>query len=66
MGHEITEDRKYLIVTVHDGCDIKNKLYYADLSSFDGTRESLNFIKFIDNFDAYYGYITNDDNLFYF
>jgi prolyl oligopeptidase len=66
FGHEISEDKKYLIITIHDGCDVKNKLYYADLTKFDGTKESLTFVKFIDTFEANYGYITNDENLFYF
>eukprot|EP01087_Luapelamoeba_hula_P003251 TRINITY_DN1304_c0_g1_i1.p1 TRINITY_DN1304_c0_g1~~TRINITY_DN1304_c0_g1_i1.p1 ORF type:complete len:711 (+),score=120.10 TRINITY_DN1304_c0_g1_i1:120-2252(+) len=65
FGIEITDDGKYLLITVYKGTAPANKLYYAELAHFIGTRESLNVVKLIDNFEAEYQYITNDDTLFH-
>ncbi|KAJ3681937.1 hypothetical protein LUZ60_014510 [Juncus effusus] len=69
----VTDDGKYALLYARTGCDPSNKLYYLDLSSlpsglegFKGSNSLLPFIKFIDNFDAQYHYIANDDSLFTF
>jgi len=66
---------KYLIVTVSESTAPVNRLYYSPI---DGSGSMMwkycislidleyQFTKLIDNFDAAYGYITNDDNIFYF
>lgn len=67
-GAEVTDDGKYLILSVSEGCDPVNRLYYADISdpSKGYSASSLNVVKLIDNFDALYSYITNNQKLFYF
>lgn len=64
---------QYLIMSIGEGCDPVNKLYYCDLSSLSGGLESfrgsstfLPFTKLIDSFDAQYIVISNDETLFTF
>ncbi|XP_072987796.1 uncharacterized protein [Typha latifolia] len=68
-----TEDGKYVLLYISEGCDPVNKLYYCDLYSlphglegFKGINEMLPFIKFIDNFEASYYSVANDDSQFTF
>jgi prolyl oligopeptidase len=53
------------VITTHDGCDNSNKLFYTKLAELSKDTK-LEFVRLIDNFDACYSYITNDDNIFYF
>lgn len=64
---------QYLIMSIEEGCDPVNKLYYCDLSllsggleSFRGSSSFLPFVKLVDTFDAQYGVISNDESLFTF
>jgi prolyl oligopeptidase len=57
---QVTGDGRYLILTVWDGTDPRNRLYYRDLSS-DG-----DFVRLIDVMEAKYEFLTNDGPLFYF
>ncbi|KAI5402749.1 uncharacterized protein LOC127079778 [Lathyrus oleraceus] len=73
VGGIVTDDGKYLLLYISDGCDPVNKLYYCDITNlpsvFEGFRSDdsvLPFIKLIDNFDAKYDYIANDDTVFTF
>ncbi|KAL2346202.1 hypothetical protein Fmac_000202 [Flemingia macrophylla] len=72
-GGSVTEDGKYLILHISEGCDPVNKLYYCDLSNlpnglegFRNENSLLPFVKLIDNFDAQYEAIANDDTVFTF
>lgn len=72
-GGIVTDDGKYLLLYISEGCDPVNKLYYCDMSDFPSIFESfysanspLPFVKLIDNFDAKYDYIANDDSVFTF
>ncbi|KAL2613528.1 hypothetical protein R1flu_025220 [Riccia fluitans] len=73
FGAEVTDDGKYLLLTIEEGCDPVNRLYYCDLSSlaaglegFRGTESLLPFVKLVDNFDAQYSYVANDGGVFTF
>ncbi|CAH8334443.1 unnamed protein product [Eruca vesicaria subsp. sativa] len=73
FGAEVTDDGKYLFMSIGEGCDPVNKLYYCDLSSLSGGLESfrgsnsfLPFTKLVDTFDAQYIVISNDETLFTF
>jgi len=69
MAHaEITDCGKYAIITISEGCDPVNKLYYADLSLLgaEGIKTKLDYKIVVDNFDAEYEYITNEGSLFTF
>ncbi|GAB2289271.1 hypothetical protein Dimus_023576 [Dionaea muscipula] len=71
----VTEDGKYVLLYIEVGCEVKNKVYYLDLSVLYerlvddcncNRREPLPFRKLIDDFDASYHAIANDDTLFTF
>ncbi|CAD5317337.1 unnamed protein product [Arabidopsis thaliana] len=73
FGAEVTDDGKYLIMSIGESCDPVNKLYYCDMTSLSGGLESfrgsssfLPFIKLVDTFDAQYSVISNDETLFTF
>ncbi|KAJ6406002.1 hypothetical protein OIU84_013879 [Salix udensis] len=74
FGAGVTDDGKYLLLYITESCDPVNKVYYCDMSAFsDGlegfrgrTDDLLPFVKLIDNFDAQYQHIANDDTVFTF
>ncbi|BFI40336.1 prolyl oligopeptidase [Marchantia polymorpha subsp. ruderalis] len=73
FGSEVTDDGKYLLLTIEEGCDPVNRLYYCDLTSlpaglegFRGSTDMLPFQKLVDNFDAQYTYVANDGSVFTF
>jgi prolyl oligopeptidase len=57
----VTEDGRYLIITISQGTDVRNRLYYVDL----GNRNS-QVIRLLDDFDASYTFIHNDGPIFWF
>ncbi|TKW05952.1 hypothetical protein SEVIR_7G209900v4 [Setaria viridis] len=70
---EVTEDGKYVILSVSETSEPVNKLYYCDLSALAhglegmrGTHGMLPFVKLVDKFEAYYGLIANDGTEFTF
>ncbi|KAL5984100.1 hypothetical protein ACLOJK_018202 [Asimina triloba] len=70
---DITDDGKYLILYIGDGCDATNKFYYCDLSTLPGGLEGLRdkndmvpVCKLIDNYKAHYEVVANDDSVFTF
>ncbi|GMY28147.1 prolyl endopeptidase-like isoform X4 [Fagus crenata] len=69
----VTEDGKYVLLYIEEGCDPVNKFYYCDLSvlpnglvGLKGKNDLLPFIKLVDEFDAQYHAIANDGTLFTF
>ena len=56
----VSEDGRYLIVTVWKGTHRENALFYIDLGSNDRK-----IIELLNNFDAGYGFLGNDDGIFY-
>ncbi|KAH7299739.1 hypothetical protein KP509_24G026800 [Ceratopteris richardii] len=69
----VTDDGKYLVLCITEGCDPVNRLYYCDLSSlsngisgFGRNSELLPMRKLVDNFDAQYELIANDGTSFTF
>ncbi|KAL4650321.1 hypothetical protein ACB092_01G079200 [Castanea dentata] len=68
----VTHDGKYVLLYIKNSGPV-NKFYYCDLSELPnglvglkGKNALLPFIKFIDEFDAFYDAIANDDTLFTF
>ncbi len=61
FGGSVTDDGRYLIITVWQGTDRKNRVYYIDLAAGKGE-----VVKLLDNFDARYDLIDNDGPLFWF
>ncbi|XP_054790699.1 uncharacterized protein LOC129296132 [Prosopis cineraria] len=73
FGASITDDGKYALLYTEEGCDPVNKLYYCDMTALpDGLASLRNenallpFVKLVDNFDAQYQAIANDDSVFTF
>ncbi|BAY61063.1 peptidase S9 prolyl oligopeptidase [Calothrix brevissima NIES-22] len=57
----VTEDGKYLIISVWLGTDSKNLVFYKDLTNPDAE-----VVELINQFEADYSFIDRDDNIFYF
>ncbi|CAM9182596.1 unnamed protein product [Pylaiella littoralis] len=65
----MTDDWKTLIISIGDSCDPVNRLFYRDLSNFDGHDVSGTMgktVKLVDNFDSLYQYVTNEGRTFWF
>ncbi|MDQ1612373.1 MAG: prolyl oligopeptidase [Pyrinomonadaceae bacterium] len=58
---DVTEDGRYLVITVWVGTDAKNRVYYKDLQTADAP-----VVKLLDDFDAAYNFIDNDGPVFWF
>ncbi|MBD2664621.1 prolyl oligopeptidase [Richelia sinica FACHB-800] len=61
FGGSVTEDGKYLIISVWRGTDPKNLVFYRDL-----TQPESEIVELINEFVADYSFIDNDDHIFYF
>ena len=61
FGGNVTEDGKYLIITVFQGTDVKNRVYYKDLKASDAQ-----VVKLLDDFDAAYTFVGNEGTRFWF
>ncbi|MDJ0732851.1 MAG: prolyl oligopeptidase family protein [Nostocaceae cyanobacterium] len=57
----VTEDGRYLIISVWLGTDSKNLVFYKDLTNPDAK-----VVELINKFEANYSFIDNDDTVFYF
>ena len=57
----VTEDGRYLIISVWLGTDSKNLVFYKDL-----TNPSSEIVELISKFESSYSLIDNDENIFYF
>src|SRR5215472_2701287 len=62
LGFEgaVTDDGKYLVITVTQGTSPRNRLYYKDLAKPDSP-----VVKLLDDFDAQYQFIDNDGPVFW-
>ncbi|NEP59379.1 MAG: S9 family peptidase [Symploca sp. SIO2G7] len=58
---EVTEDGRYLIISVRLGTDTRNLIFYQDLKNPEGE-----VIELINKFEANYSFIGNDDTVFWF
>jgi prolyl oligopeptidase len=56
----VTEDGRYLIISVAQGTDRRNLIFYKDLQS-----RSAKVVELIDSFEASYEYIANDGPVLY-
>lgn len=61
FGASTTEDGRFLVISVWEGTDPRNRIYFKDLSSPNGEVKPI-----FDAFDANYEYIANRGNTFYF
>jgi prolyl oligopeptidase len=58
---DVTEDGRYLIISISQGTERKNRVYYRDL-----TTEGSDVVMLLDDFDAQYVILENDGPIFYF
>ncbi|MBI1949133.1 MAG: S9 family peptidase [Deltaproteobacteria bacterium] len=56
----VTEDGKYLVVTVWDGTDRRNRLWFKELG-----KKGAPLVKLFDDFDAAYGFVGNQGSTFF-
>lgn len=56
----LSENGRYLLLTVWEGTDNRNRFYYRDLST------GGDFVRLIDVMEAKYEFLTNDGPVFYF
>ena len=61
FGGHVTDDGHYLIITIWQGTDRRNRVYYRDL-----TRPEAPVVKLFDTFDADYTFIDNIGPRFWF
>jgi prolyl oligopeptidase len=61
FGGEVTEDGAYLIITVSQGTDPKNRVFYKDLRERDAK-----VVELLNKQDAAYDFIEHDGSLFWF
>jgi prolyl oligopeptidase len=61
FGAGVTEDGRYLIISVDQGTDPKNLVFYKDLAKPDSP-----VVELISEFEANYSFIDNDGPLFWF
>ncbi len=57
----VTEDGRYLIITVTQGTDPKNRVFYKDLHAADAP-----VVELLNDFDASYNFVDNDGPVFWF
>ncbi|XP_060769797.1 prolyl endopeptidase [Neoarius graeffei] len=66
-GAEVSDDGCYVLLSIREGCDPVNRLWYCDLNTVSGNITGLlPWVKLIDNFDAEYEYVTNEGTVFTF
>jgi prolyl oligopeptidase len=64
FGLEVSDDGRYLFVSVRENCAPRELLWYVDLSLHFG-READNMVHLIHEFEACFSYIANDGTLVY-
>jgi prolyl oligopeptidase len=57
----VTEDGSYLILSIYQGTDSKNRVYYKDLKN-----KNSEVVKLLDEFDAAYSFVGNNGSRFWF
>ena len=61
FGAGVTEDGRYLIISIDRGTDPKNLVFYKDLQTPDSP-----IVELISEFEASYSFIDNDGDIFWF
>lgn len=62
----VTEDGRYALIYVSEGTDERDRVYYRDLVDPESPRLDAPVVKLLDEFDASYGFVGNDETTFYF
>uniref|UniRef100_A0A673AT74 Prolyl endopeptidase n=1 Tax=Sphaeramia orbicularis TaxID=375764 RepID=A0A673AT74_9TELE len=63
----ISDDGRYAVLDITEGCEPVNQLWCCDLQQLpNGITGLLPWVKIVDNFEAQYSYITNEGTVFTF
>jgi prolyl oligopeptidase len=65
FGTDVTDDGRYLAITVEQNGKIENALYYMDLGDPSSPRFDAPVVRFLDKFDGTYNLIGNTGSVFY-
>ncbi|XP_056598190.1 prolyl endopeptidase-like [Triplophysa dalaica] len=61
----ISDDGKFAVLSITEGCEPVNRLWYCDLQQLpNGITGLLPWVKLVDTFEAKYSYITNEGTVF--
>jgi prolyl oligopeptidase len=63
---QVTRDGRYLIISVHEGTDRRNRVYYMDLEDPASPVFGNDVVELLDDFDGGYQFLDNDGPVFYF
>jgi len=61
----VTDDGQYLVITVSQGTDVRNRLYFIDLDNPGKPEIDNPVVRLIDKLDADYSFVGNRGTLFY-
>ncbi len=61
FGGHVTDDGRFLIISIWQGTDRRNRVYFKDL-----THPGAPVVKLLDDFDADYSFVDNDGGVFWF
>ncbi|KAB5554286.1 hypothetical protein PHYPO_G00048590 [Pangasianodon hypophthalmus] len=66
-GVTISDDGRYAVLTITEGCEPVNQLWYCDLHQLpNGISGLLPWVKLVETFEAQYSYVTNEGTVFTF
>ncbi|XP_066573522.1 prolyl endopeptidase [Amia ocellicauda] len=66
-GVTVSDDGKYAVLSITEGCEPVNQLWYCDLQKLpNGITGILPWVKLVENFEAQYSYVTNENTVFTF
>jgi prolyl oligopeptidase len=65
MQGSMTDDGQYLIITVSQGSDVRNRLYFIDLDNPGKPQINNPVVRLLDRLDAEYEFVGNRRTLFY-
>ncbi|KAG9355584.1 hypothetical protein JZ751_000422 [Albula glossodonta] len=66
-GVTVSDDGRYAVLSITEGCEPVNQLWYCDLQQLpNGITGLLPWVKLVNNFEAQYSYITNEGSIFTF
>ncbi|MBW7906760.1 MAG: prolyl oligopeptidase family serine peptidase [Phycisphaerae bacterium] len=69
FGGSVTEDGRYLVISIWQGTERKNRVYYQSLPASLAAAvpdPEKDVVRLLDGFDAEYGFVGNDGPVFYF
>ncbi|KAF7665443.1 hypothetical protein LDENG_00139290 [Lucifuga dentata] len=63
----VSDDGRYAVLSITEGCEPVNQLWYCDLQQLTRSISGLlPWVKLVDNFEAQYSYVTNEGSVFTF